>query len=154
MHKPERIAGIRRYWYWWLAGLVVCLAAALVFHRRSPDPTQASRPFRIGFQNSLPFQSIKPDGSPTGPAVEIVAEAARRAHIPVEWVYSPDGPEPNLKSGRVDLWPLLGDVGDRRKFLYISEPWLSNSFWLVSWENSAVSTPASTAGHTVHLSGV
>src|SRR5689334_770541 len=130
MHSRGIAAGIRRHWrQWGLAGVVVCLAGGLLFHGWLRDPTRVPRPFRVGFQDSFPFQGVAPDGSPRGPAVEIVAEAARRAHVPIEWVYSPDGPEPNLRSGRVDLWPLIGDFEERRKFLYISEPWLSNSFW-------------------------
>jgi len=151
MHSRRIVAGVRRHWRpWGLAGVVICLSGGLLFHGWLRDPTRTTRPFRVGFQNSFPFQAVAPDGSPTGPAVEIIAEAARRARIPVEWIYSPDGPEPNLRSGRVDLWPLLGDFEERRKFLYISEPWLSNSFWMVSLESSGITSPRDAVGRTVH----
>src|SRR5580704_2061354 len=116
---------------------------------RLHDPARASKPFRIGFQLSPPFQMLAADGSPTGPAIEIVAEASRRRGIPVQWVYAPEGPEPNLGSGKVDLWPLLGDVQDRRKFIHFSQPWIITSWWLVALNSSGISTPEQTAGRTV-----
>lgn len=120
---------------------------------RLQDPSRASRPFRIGFQQSPPYQYVT-NGAPTGPAIEIVSEAARRRHIPIEWALSPDGPEPNLRSGKVDLWPLLGDLPERRKFLHISDPWIRISFWLVSLDSSQISSPEDTVGHSVWFTGV
>ena len=135
------------------AWLLICLSLAggwMLLRLR--DPARASRPFRIGFQQSPPYQYVAANGTPAGPAVEIVAEAARRRHIPFEWILSPEGPEPNLKSGKVDLWPLLADLPERHKFLYISHPWLTNSFWLATLETSDISTPKDTVGRSVlHL---
>ncbi|GAC1703392.1 MAG: hypothetical protein NVS9B4_11480 [Candidatus Acidiferrum sp.] len=67
----------------------------------------------------------------------------------MEWVYTPEGPETSLRSGKVDLWPLLGDLPERRKFLYISEPWFTQSFWMISLESSNISTPTDTVGREV-----
>ena len=131
-----------------LAALIV-LGVAL----RRQDPSRATKPFRIGFQQSAPFQ-FADNGQPTGPAIEIVTEAARRRHIPIEWVFSPDGPETNLQSGKADLWPLIGDLPERRKFLYISDPWARISFWLVSRKSSAISTPRDVIGRSLAYVGV
>jgi len=122
-------------------------------NRRLTDPRRSSQPLRIGYQVSLPYQIVTPDGSPSGPAVEIVREAANRAHLSLEWVYAPEGPEVSLKTGKVDLWPLLGDLPERRKFLHISKPWVANSFWMVSEEGSSVRTPGDTRGRRVYFYG-
>ena len=50
---------------------------------------------------------MTPDGKPAGPTIEIFTEACRRLNIPIVWVHAPEGPEPNLRSGKVDLWPLI-----------------------------------------------
>ncbi len=115
----------------------------------SGDPGRAIRPFRIGFQTSLPYQIIKPDGTPTGPAIELVKEAARRRHIPLDWVYRPEGPEPSFRNRTVDLWPMLGDLAYRKKIIHISEPWTLNSFWMVSLEASGIFTPKGTVGRSL-----
>jgi signal transduction histidine kinase len=133
-----------------LAGLLmIAIGLTWWFAVRLRDPAHASRPFRIGYQNALPYQYVATDGSPAGPAVEIVTEAARRRHIPIEWVPALDGPEVNLRNGRVDLWPLIGDLPERRKFLYISEPWVTLSFWMVSLESSGISSPKDAAGRSI-----
>jgi signal transduction histidine kinase/DNA-binding response OmpR family regulator len=113
------------------------------------DPSHESRPFRMGFYSSWPNQFVTKDGRPEGPAVEIVTEAARRGHIPIEWVFAPEGPDAALADGKVDLWPLVGDIPERRKFLYISEPWNVRTYWMVSRESSGISSLRDTVGRTV-----
>jgi signal transduction histidine kinase/CheY-like chemotaxis protein len=72
--------------------------------------------------------------------VDIVREAARRKNIQLQWVWSPQGPEAALSSGVVDLWPIVGDLPERRRFLYISAPWTKMTYALV-------------AGRELHLQG-
>lgn len=141
----------RKWRLLWSAVVIVVVACAVAWwiHVKRLDPSRASKPFRVGYQQSPPYQYIAPDGSPAGPAIEIFTEAARRSHVPIEWVASPDGPETNLISGRVDLWPLVGDLPERRKFLYISDPWLNVNFWMISLESSKISNPKDTIGRTV-----
>jgi signal transduction histidine kinase/CheY-like chemotaxis protein len=67
------------------------------------------------------------NGKPRGSAVEIIAEACRRRGIHIEWVYLPEGPETSLASGKVDLWPLVGDLPEFQKYIYISRPWHAGS---------------------------
>ena len=138
-----------RDWRFWIAVVFVTGLAAWGLRNRALDPMHASRPFRVGFQDSHPYQYPGPNGLPTGPAVDVINEAAARAHVPVEWVFAPEGPEPALKSGRVDLWPLLGDLPERHKFLYISAPWVANSFWLVSLESNNILGPKDTVGNNI-----
>lgn len=152
---PVGISSTRKYWYLALAGLLIVVIGCIGIEVRLKlqDPSRATKPFRIGYQQSPPFQYAA-GKTPAGPAIEIVAEAARRRNIPIEWVFAPDGPEPNLRSGKVDLWPLLGDIPERRKFLYISDPWTRISFWLVSSKSSGISTPQDTVGHSLAYTGV
>src|SRR5579859_1838564 len=152
---PGRLVRFRPDWRLQVLASLVIIAGlvGIGIALRLQDPSRASKPFRIGFQQSPPFQFVA-NGTPTGPAIEIVAEAARRRHIPIEWVLSSDGPEPNLRSGKVDLWPLLGDLPERRKFLYISDPWIRISFWLVSLKSSGISTPKDMVGHSLSYTGV
>jgi len=93
------------------------------------EPAGGLGPFRIGFQEAPPYQIAKPDGSPAGPAIDIVSEAARRQGILLEWIHAPEGPQPALVSGRIDLWPLLADLPERRARLYVTEPWRTTHFW-------------------------
>jgi signal transduction histidine kinase/CheY-like chemotaxis protein len=92
---------------------------------------------------------IAPDGSPEGPFIDIFAEACRRLRIPIQWVYVPQGPEVGLQSGKVDLWTSLGALPERRKILYISDPWDISTNWMVTLESSQISSPADTAGRSV-----
>ena len=89
-----------------------------------------TRTLRIGFQNSAPYHFPDSAGQASGPAVEIVRTAAQRRKIKLEWVFSPQGPERALASGAVDLWPIVGDLPERHKLLYISPPWTRMSYAL------------------------
>ncbi|MFT3870222.1 MAG: response regulator [Nibricoccus sp.] len=111
--------------------------------------TPTNRVFRIGFEFSPPYQTIKPDGTPSGIAVAIISEACRRRHVQLEWVKCTGGPDFNLMSGNVDLWPLVGDLPGRRKQIYISEPWLSNRCSLVTLGTSPIKTLDDAAGHKI-----
>jgi signal transduction histidine kinase len=114
----------------WIAlGTIVCLGlAALIFGSVTPVP---QRVVRIGFLNSQPYHFPDAAGQPSGPAVDIVNEAARRSRIRLRWVYAPEGPEAALRKGKVDLWPLLGDIPERREFIYISKPYLELTYVLL-----------------------
>jgi signal transduction histidine kinase/DNA-binding response OmpR family regulator len=147
------LARCRRHWR--ICGavplLIILAAGGYWSTARWRDPARASRPFRVGFQHSPPYQYLTASGAPYGIAVEVFTEACRRRHIPIQWVRVTDGstPDGNLTSGQVDLRTMVVDLPERRKLIYISEPWLSVSFWMVALESSAVSTPRDTAGRTL-----
>ena len=67
----------------------------------------------------------------TGPAIEIVREVARRAGIQLEWVLVTVGVDRALTGGQVDLWLWPGRFQDRTG-IYITLPWRTQEFWLVS----------------------
>src|SRR5260370_5246501 len=113
MRKPYRRALLGA------SALVVAVAAeAYLFW---PKPA-IQGVLKIGFQNAIPYHFPDANGKPTGPVVELLREAARRRHIQLEWVYFPGGPVKALASGALHLWPLMGDLPERREFLYISPP--------------------------------
>ena len=104
---------------------------------------------RIGFQDSPPYHYPSSSGSPTGVAVEIISGAAKRQGIALEWVYAPEGPEVSFRKGNVDLWPLVGIVPERNKILYLTDPWIVLSAWMVSLESSGIASPKEAAGRSV-----
>lgn len=93
-------------------------------------PRTPQRMLRIGFQNSPPYHFPDSTGAPSGPAVDLVKVAAKRAGISLEWVFSPQGLEVAL-SGDVDLWPIAADLPERRKLLYVSRPWAKMTYAVV-----------------------
>ena len=131
--------------------LLVLGVAGWWFAQRLLDPARASKPFRIGYQDDPPYQYVLPNGAPAGPAIDILTEAARERDVPIQWVESPEGPESSLESGRVDLWPYVGILPERKKSMHISDPWVAIGFWMVSLESSGISRPQDTAGRTVWL---
>ena len=110
--------------------VAACLAIIAISAPAAAAP--AERVFRIGFQQSAPYHFPDADGRATGPAVEIVTQAAGRAGLRLEWIYSPQGPERSLSEGAVDLWPILGDVRARRAIVHVSRPWLKMTYVVVS----------------------
>ena len=116
---------------------------------RLGDPARATKPFRVGYVDTPPYNTVAPDGSPKGPYIDIFAEACRRLGIPIQWVYTPEGPERALQSGKVDLWTSLGDLPQRRKILYISKPWDISSNWMVTLESSKIHSPMDAAGGSI-----
>jgi len=70
--------------------------------------------------------------------IETIREAARRAGISLEWTIVPEGPDDALTNRRVDLWPIVADLPERRKLFYISDPYEEVTFWLVSLKAKAI----------------
>ncbi len=149
--RTQLIARLRKSWFFpivlaFLTCLVLGIWPLTAWLR---NPAHANRPFRIGFQFSPPNQMLAADGSPTGPAIELVKEAARRRHIRLEWVFRPEGPDTSFQKGNVDLWPMLADIPYRKKAIYVSGPWTVNTFWMASLESSRIFTPKDAVGRTV-----
>jgi signal transduction histidine kinase/CheY-like chemotaxis protein len=131
------------------AALAILVSALPWTACRLIAPSRAARPFRIGYQSLPPHEIVSADGKPSGPAVDVVAEAARRLGISLEWVLTPAGPEQALLKGELDFWPVVGDVAERRKFMYITEAWMATSVWLIAPQESGIHTPSDTANRKV-----
>ena len=113
-----------------LGGALVFVTLACAFFVN--ENTGISRTLKIGYQNSVPYHFPDASGQPSGPAVDIIREAARRLHISLEWVYSPGDLERSMTSANLDLWPIVGDLPERRAIMYISEPWVRMRYALIS----------------------
>ncbi len=122
-----------------LAAIIIAAAVFLIL--RFQPSLRVDRTVRIGFQNSAPYHFPDASGNPSGPAVEILREAARRKSVRLQWVFSPQGPEAALQSGAVDLWPILGDLPERRRILYITAPWTKMTYALVVPETLHLERP-------------
>jgi signal transduction histidine kinase/DNA-binding response OmpR family regulator len=110
--------------------MFACAAVAVIHHER--EAALRKMPFRIGFYNSNKEHFLGPDGQAAGYAVDLLNEAARRSGMQLQWVYSPEGPDAALQTGQVDLWPVIGNVPERKGHVYISAPWSMISYGLVS----------------------
>ena len=138
---------------WSIATLVGLLGAYFVLTAyvgtAGPD-----RVFKIGFQNSPPYHFPDANGHPTGPAVDVVKEAARRRNIRLDWRYSPEGPEKALSSGAVDLWPIVGDLPERQPFLNVTRPWAKMTYVLLFAEATPLKGTEDIAGKTLAVSKI
>ena len=141
---------------WQRLSLVVGLGfvlGAVAIYLSGPE-TPIHRTMRIGFQDSAPYHFPDAHGNASGPAVDVVRQAAQRTNVKLEWVYSPEGPEKALSSGAVDLWPLIGDLPARRRFLYISGPWIKMTYVLLFPESHPLQKPEDVGGRTLAITRI
>ena len=116
----------RPKWIITLSSLLILAAAALGwFEMRRPKLDQ--RIYRIGFDNEPPQHFIGKDGKPTGLAVELVDEAARRRGIRLQWLLEPESSDAALRARKVDLWPMMTIRPERRNVVYITDPYREDS---------------------------
>jgi signal transduction histidine kinase len=85
------------------------------------------RVYKIGFDNQPPQHYIGDDGKPTGLAVELVGEAARRRGIRLQWLLEPESSEVALRTKKVDLWPMMTIRPERKGIVYITDPYRENA---------------------------
>jgi signal transduction histidine kinase/DNA-binding response OmpR family regulator len=139
----------------WMPAIVLALAAGLcVLCAALWTRGEVNRPLRVGFQNSPPYHFPDVNGNPTGPTVDVVKEAARRRNIQIEWRYSPEGPEKALTSGAVDLWTIIGDLPERRKFLYVTAPWVKMTYLLLFADPIQLKSAGELTGKTLAVSNI
>ncbi|MGP8247171.1 MAG: response regulator [Bryobacteraceae bacterium] len=147
----SKAGGTARPWRGRLMLLVGLLAAALAgtgaYWRTAR--TLPKRTFKIGFQNNPPLQYVDAQGRPTGPVLDLIDIAARRSGIRLEWVYTPEGFERALSTNTLDLWPLLVDLPERRRFFYISAPWARTTYAIVSLPSLPIHGPQDVEGRTL-----
>lgn len=118
----------RRRWLATVTAAVVLLTAA-IWIGTGRESLPADRDFAIGWEENPPNQVRGADGEPTGFAVDLVKEAARRRAIRLRWLYLPRQSEPALLSGRVDLWPIATITEERRRRgIFFSDPYQENDY--------------------------
>jgi signal transduction histidine kinase/CheY-like chemotaxis protein len=130
----------------------VVIAAGLLLlnwcSHRVPD-----RVYRIGADNAPPYYFVGADAAIRGLAVDVLNEAARRRGIRLRWVAASD-PRSALENKDVDLWPLVAPTPERLKRWHFTEPWLQNSYTLMSLQSNELATPADTANARVAVARV
>ena len=109
-------------------GVALCLAAGaglvlLWRPARVPD-----RVYTIGTDNSYPYHYLEADGHIGGMIGRVVAEAARRSGIQLQWRLRPEGPTLAMQDRNLDLWPLLSARPVLQRDYHFARPYLSNVY--------------------------
>jgi len=103
----------------------------------------------MGFQSSPPRQFVSADGQPSGPTIETIRDAARRAGIRIRWVLSPEGPDAAMAAHKVDLWPLLANLPARRNTFYITRPYIHPNYWMISPKSRGITSVKQVKGRRI-----
>jgi len=91
-------------------------------------PRAASRSVRVGVREAPPFYVERPDGTVGGMAGDVLAMAAQRRGIQIQWVKLPVREEEALRQHMVDLYPILAITPHRAQEFHLTKPWILNSF--------------------------
>lgn len=126
--RPTRMSAI--------VGTVALATLIAVWYVAPRVPLVAERPFRIGFEENPPVQ-IRTASGFSGLSVETVSEAAKRAGIRLQWMETGTSSEEALRKGLVDLWPLMVDMPDRRRYIHFARPWMRSNNILLLREGTA-----------------
>jgi len=108
--------------------------------RRPPD-----RVFVIGTDNAYPYHYLDENGSPHGMVGDVIAEAARRRGIRLQWQVMSSGPGSSLVAKKVDLWPLLARQPRIFPGVHFTRPYLRNSYVQITIAGSAFQPPGGMA---------
>lgn len=136
-----------------LALLVVALfvAVALLYLTRT---AAENRTYVIGWEVDPPDQVANKTGEPTGFAVELVREAARRSGIQLKWVEHPESSEAALRSKAVDLWPMMTITKERKQVIHLTDPYQEDEFGLFVDAKSAFATVGDLKHQTISYDGL
>jgi two-component system, cell cycle sensor histidine kinase and response regulator CckA len=137
----------------WIGITILAATGVVVWEALSPRRPE-DRVYRIGWNPDPPFQALSEDGQPTGLAVELVREAARRRRLRLEWVRQPGGPDGAFRGGNIDLWPVITIIPERKSYIHFTEPYLENEHcFLVRAESTYMEIP-DLAGASITHNGV
>lgn len=107
-----------------LAGIALICALAFPIRALLAQWRLPRGPYRIGWEVDPPEQVQGKGAEPTGLAIDLVRDAARRRGIQLRWVHRDEGSEAALRSGAVDLWPLITVTPERLRVFHISAPYV------------------------------
>ena len=133
----------------WLltAGLVVTLGLAGIF---AQSQNFFRRPLvRVGFNEFPPYVDRGPDGHPVGFAVEVLAQAARRAKVDLRWVEIDGSADKAFSEDKADMYPLMTITPERESRFHMSPPWWENQFALISTEGREIRDAAGARGKLI-----
>jgi signal transduction histidine kinase/CheY-like chemotaxis protein len=136
------------------ATAIVVLIAAIAAVAWRAATRVPDRVYRIGFQNSPPRQYVSADGQPYGQVIDVLQEAAARAHLKLQWDIVPRGPDEALTKGEVDLWPVVASLPERERKFFITEPFAQVTFWLVANRAGGITSFNRIAGKKIAYYGV
>ncbi len=135
MQEPINDGFVLRRWLGWIVlgvGLAGWLAGVLWVAASGPQ-VDRTRVYRIGYGNDAPLHFKGADGGPTGLAVDLVREAARRKGIQLEWKLGS-----GFNQSAMDLWVLHAITPERRKGAHLTEAYLqTESCFIVLSESPA-----------------
>jgi PAS domain S-box-containing protein len=114
-----------------LAAGLLFVAGIAFFRWRQTRSLDLTRVYTTGWATLPPLEVAGSDGKPTGLGVEIVREAARRRGIRLKWVLQETDPDTALRTGAVDLWPVVTITSERRNVFHISDPFLTTNHCLL-----------------------
>ncbi|MGC4051022.1 MAG: histidine kinase dimerization/phospho-acceptor domain-containing protein [Paludibaculum sp.] len=119
-------------------GVVFSGVAALLVWHLGIYRTLDQQVYRVGVDNAPPYSVLRPGQPPTGLAVEVLREAARRKGVRLSFVETQLGVDEAFRRNIVDLWPAATDTPERRQWLHVSDPWLMNRLCIVSRSSNPV----------------
>ena len=107
------------------------------------------RVYRVGVDHAPPYNVLTPGQPPSGLAVEVIEEAARRNGIELRFVETALPVDDAFRKGLVDLWPAATDTPERRRWLHAADPWLANRLCIVSYASNPVRVVSDLRGKRV-----
>lgn len=131
------------------AGIAGGLLLAFVLWQWHSARSLRGRVYRIGWEEDPPNMFTGPDGKPRGFGPELVSAAARRRGIRLEWVYCPESAERAVRSGKVDLWPTMTVLEERKPYVYFSAPYLNNYMKFLVRSDSGLRTVEDLRGRRI-----
>ncbi|WP_321473178.1 ATP-binding protein [uncultured Paludibaculum sp.] len=132
-----------------LIAVALTVALGLWLWHLNTNRNLSSRVFRVGADDAPPYSVLRPGQPPTGLAVEVIREAARREGLHLQFVATKLPVDEAFRRGLVDLWPAATDTPDRRTWLHVSDPWLLNRICIVSRASKQVRSIADLANKRV-----
>jgi signal transduction histidine kinase len=151
--RTVNFAQLTNRWRWIIGiGLALIITAA-VSQLEFQDAKLTERIYRIGLDNNPPQHFLRKDGKPDGLAVDLVNEAARRRGIRLQWVLEPESSEAALKAKKVDLWPMMTILPERKGVVYITEPYREDAVCIVVRTASTVARLEDLSNSTIVYDG-
>lgn len=132
---------------WWVQSAAVLTALYLGTPGASADTV-----VKLGAAPGEPEAYLSAKGQPTGFYVEVLAEAARRQGVQVQWVLYPRRMDESLANGLVDVWAAANPSPEREKRFHVSRPWWVVDYQLLVRTDSPIRSPADTRGRIVWYS--
>jgi PAS domain S-box-containing protein len=115
-------------------GLIIAVACAVWIWASWPH-VDHERVYRIGYGNDAPLHFQGLDGRPTGLAVDLVQEAARRARVRLAWSH-----ESGFNQTKMDLWVLHAITPERQKVVHLTEAYLQSESCFIVMKESPTRT--------------